>query len=72
MWTTRQVREGRSVGLTAGGIVDVPPDAHKLTADAVAAEFAAAGWHEASHWDELPYQYVLVFTPPAASAGASH
>ena len=28
-------------------------------------------WKKAAHWDELPYQYVLVFTPPAASAGAS-
>jgi ubiquinone/menaquinone biosynthesis C-methylase UbiE len=48
-----------------------PPDAHKLEAKAVAAEFVEAGWTQASHWDELHYQYVLVFTPPAASGGAS-
>ncbi len=71
-----------AAGLKDGGRVAVvdfkkgdfpvgPPDAHKLTADAVTAEFLAAGWTPAAHWDELPYQYVLVFTPPAASGGAS-
>ena len=71
-----------SSGVKAGGRVAVvdfkkgdfpvgPPDAHKLTAEAVAGEFAAAGWKLASRWDELPYQYVLVFTPPVASGGAS-
>jgi len=69
-------------GLKAGGRVAVvdfkkgdfpvgPPDAHKLTADSVIAEFDSAGWSLAKQWDELPYQYALVFTPPAASAGAS-
>ena len=72
-----------AAGLKTGGRVAVvdfkkgdfpvgPPDAHKLTADQVSAEFLAAGWRKASQWDELPYQYVIVFTPPAASAGASH
>ena len=71
-----------AAGLKPGGRVAVvdfkkgdfpvgPPDAHKLTSDAVTAEFVAAGWTLASHWDELSYQYVLVFTPPAASPGAS-
>lgn len=71
-----------AAGLKAGGRVAVvdfkkgdfpvgPPDAHKLTADAVTAEFLAAGWTPATHWDDLQYQYVLVFTPPAASGGAS-
>jgi hypothetical protein len=71
-----------AAGLKAGGRVAVvdfkkgdfpvgPPDAHKLTADAVIAEFDVAGWTLATQWDELAYQYVLVFTPPAASAGAS-
>jgi len=71
-----------AAGLKPGGRVAVvdfkkgdfpvgPPNAHKLTADAVAAEFAGAGWKLAMQWDELPYQYVLVFTPPAASAGGS-
>ena len=48
-----------------------PPDGHKLTADQVTAEFAGAGWKLAKQWDELSYQYVLVFTPPAASPCAS-
>ena len=71
-----------AAGLKAGGRVAVvdfkkgdfpvgPPDAHKLTAERVAAEFVAAGWRKSSQWDELPYQYVLVFTPPAASGGGS-
>ena len=71
-----------AAGLKKGGRVAVvdfkkgdfpvgPPDAHKLEAKAVAAEFAEAGWTQASHWDELPYQYVLAFTPPAVSGGAS-
>ena len=71
-----------AAGLKPGGRVVVvdfkkgdfpvgPPDAHKLTADAIAAEFSTAGFKLASQWGELPYQYVLVFTPPAASAGAS-
>jgi hypothetical protein len=42
-----------------------------VTADAITAEFDAAGWSLTKQWDELPYQYVLVFTPPAASVGAS-
>jgi ubiquinone/menaquinone biosynthesis C-methylase UbiE len=69
-----------AVGLKPGGRVAVvdfkkgdfpvgPPDAHKLEAKSVTAEFVEAGWTSASHWDELPYQYVLVFTPPAASGG---
>jgi len=41
-----------------------PPDAHKLSADAVTAEFDQAGWTLAGRWDDLPYQYVLAFTPP--------
>jgi ubiquinone/menaquinone biosynthesis C-methylase UbiE len=71
-----------AAGLKPGGRVAVvdfkkgdfpvgPPDAHKLEAKAVTAEFVEAGWSLAKQWDELPYQYVLVFTPPAASGGAS-
>jgi ubiquinone/menaquinone biosynthesis C-methylase UbiE len=67
-----------AAGLKPGGRVAVvdfkkgdfpvgPPDAHKLEAKAVTAEFVEAGWMQASQWDELPYQYVLAFTPPAAS-----
>jgi ubiquinone/menaquinone biosynthesis C-methylase UbiE len=65
-----------AAGLAPGGRVAVvdfkkgdfpvgPPDAHKLTADEVTAEFDEAGWTLAGHWDDLPYQYVLSFTPPA-------
>lgn len=71
-----------AAGLKAGGVVAVvdfkkgdfpvgPPDAHKLTAEAVSSEFVSAGWKLAKRSDELAYQYVLVFTPPAASRGAS-
>lgn len=48
-----------------------PPDAKKLTEARVIGEFKSVGWKLASRYDELPYQYVLVFTPPAASGGAS-
>lgn len=65
-----------AAGLAPGGRVAVvdfkkgdfpvgPPDAHKLTAEAVVAEFVEAGWAVADRWDDLPYQYVLAFTPPA-------
>jgi ubiquinone/menaquinone biosynthesis C-methylase UbiE len=71
-----------AAGLKPGGRVAVldfkkgdfpvgPEDTHKLTADAVAAEFVAAGWKLAKRWDELAYQYLLVFTPPAASGDGS-
>jgi arsenite methyltransferase len=71
-----------AAGLKPGGRVAVvdfkkgdfpvgPPDAHKLTAEEIIAEFASAGWKKVTQSDELPYQYVLVFTPPAASAGGS-
>jgi ubiquinone/menaquinone biosynthesis C-methylase UbiE len=71
-----------AAGLKAGGRVAVvdfekgdfpvgPPDAHKLTADAVISEFDEAGWSLAKQGDELPYQYVLVFKPPAASGDGS-
>ena len=71
-----------AAGLAPGGRVAVvdfkkgdfpvgPPDAHKLTPEAVVAEFEGSGWTLAKSWDELPYQYVRVFTPPAASRGAS-
>ena len=71
-----------AAGLKAGGSVAVvdfrkgdfpvgPPDAHKLTAEEVSSEFASAGWKLAKRRDDLAYQYVLVFTPPAALHGAS-
>jgi ubiquinone/menaquinone biosynthesis C-methylase UbiE len=63
-------------GLVPGGRVAVvdfkkgdfpvgPPDAHKLTQEAVIAEFVEAGWTPAGRWDDLPYQYVLSFVPPS-------
>lgn len=48
-----------------------PPDAHKITPDAVAAEFKEAGWRQETRWEELPYQYVLVFRPPSVSDDGS-
>ena len=71
-----------AAGLKVGGRVSVvdfkkgdfpvgPPDAHKLAPEAVVDEFRSAGWKMVTRWEELPYQYVLVFTPPEASGGAS-
>ena len=62
-------------GLAPGGHVAVvdfkkgdfpvgPPDAHKLTPEAVIQEFSKAGWALAERKDDLPYQYVLTFSPP--------
>jgi ubiquinone/menaquinone biosynthesis C-methylase UbiE len=69
-----------AAGLAPGGRVAVvdfkkgdfpvgPPDAHKLTPEAVVAEFVEAGWTAAGRWDDLPYQYVLSFAPPADQRG---
>ena len=41
-----------------------PPDAHKLTPEEVIQEFSKAGWALAERKDDLPYQYVLSFSPP--------
>ena len=71
-----------AAGLKPGGRVAVvdfkkgdfpvgPPDAHKLASEAIAEEFRSAGWAVTKSWEDLPYQYVLVFTPPAASRGGS-
>jgi len=38
---------------------------HKLSKQQVAAEFEEAGWLPAGESDILPYQYFLMFTPPA-------
>ena len=65
-------------GLKPGGRVAVvdfkkgalpvgPPDEHKLAPDQVADEFRRAGWTLVRRDEELlPYQYVLVFAPPAS------
>ncbi len=41
-----------------------PPAGHKLSRDAVVAEFDKVGWWLASESAVLPYQYLLVFYPP--------
>ncbi|HEX4822876.1 MAG TPA: methyltransferase domain-containing protein [Candidatus Polarisedimenticolaceae bacterium] len=41
-----------------------PPDAHKLAPEQVIQEFSKAGWALAERKDDLPYQYVLSFSPP--------
>jgi SAM-dependent methyltransferase len=41
-----------------------PPAGHKLSRDAVVAEFAEAGWRLESESVALPYQYFLIFYPP--------
>jgi SAM-dependent methyltransferase len=42
-----------------------PPPGHKLSRDAVHGELTEAGWILDSESEDLPYQYVLVFRPPA-------
>lgn len=44
-----------------------PPAEEKLSRDAVVAEFTDAGWHFTSESVALPYQFVLLFYPPAMS-----
>lgn len=41
-----------------------PPPGHKLSREAVLAELEEAGWSLRQESDVLPYQYLLVFTPP--------
>jgi len=41
-----------------------PPPGHKLGRADVLAELAEAGWTLARESEALPYQYLLVFTPP--------
>jgi len=43
-----------------------PPPEHKLAREEVVEELAEAGWALAGESDLLPYQYLLIFTPPAA------
>ena len=40
-----------------------PPKGHKLSSEAVIAEFSQAGWQLSGDLDVLPYQYILVFEP---------
>jgi len=48
-----------------------PPAGHKLPRDAVVAEFEKAGWSLVTESTALPYQYLLVFLPPAATVSSS-
>jgi ubiquinone/menaquinone biosynthesis C-methylase UbiE len=41
-----------------------PPAGHKLSRDAVVRELRMAGWKLAAESRDLPYQYLLAFTPP--------
>jgi len=43
-----------------------PPAGHKLSREAVLAEFEEAGWKIATESVALPYQYFLVFYPPGS------
>jgi len=43
-----------------------PPDEHKIPPEKVVQEFSKAGWALAERKDDLPYQYVLSFSPPRA------
>jgi len=40
-----------------------PPPEHKMSREQVLSELAEAGWKQAGEHGDLPYQYVLVFTP---------
>ena len=48
-----------------------PPPGHKLSRDALVQELAKAGWSLTSESPMLPYQYVLVFHPPAGEQPAT-
>ncbi len=41
-----------------------PPEEHRLSREAVIAEFEEAGWSFTSESTALPYQYFLIFHPP--------
>lgn len=43
-----------------------PPPQHKLSREEVVAELGEAGWTLAGEGEQLPYQYLLLFAPPAA------
>lgn len=45
-----------------------PPPEHKLSRKAVVEEFAEAGWTLLAEDGDLPYQFLLVFVPPARPA----
>jgi len=66
-----------AAGLKPGGTVTIvdfkkgdfpvgPPNAHKLPAQAVVEEFTDGGWTVVKRIEDLPYQYLLVFTLPGA------
>ena len=63
----RALRTGGTVAVVdfrEGELPVGPPPGSKLSRAEVVAEFEEAGWSLASESDALPYQYVLVFTPP--------
>jgi ubiquinone/menaquinone biosynthesis C-methylase UbiE len=63
----RILRKGGRVAVVdfrEGDLPVGPPAGHKLSRDAVVAEFEKAGWSLADESDALPFQYLLVFRPP--------
>jgi SAM-dependent methyltransferase len=63
---TQALRPGGSVVVVdfhEGELPVGPPPGHKLSRDAVVAEFEKAGWALDRESEALPYQYVLAFTP---------
>ena len=42
-----------------------PPPEHKMSREEILVEFAEAGWSLAAQSEALPYQYFLMFRPPA-------
>jgi ubiquinone/menaquinone biosynthesis C-methylase UbiE len=53
----------------AGELPEGPPPGHKLSREAVLGEFEKAGWTLDTESVALPYQYFLIFSPPAADTG---
>lgn len=47
-----------------------PPAGHKLAREDAVSEFEKAGWRRVSESVQLPYQYFIVFQPPAGSPRA--
>ena len=58
------------VDYRAGDLPVGPRAGHKISRHHVLGEFTEAGWLPVGELETLPYQYVLVFEPPAVAAAS--